>query len=66
MKIDHEVSKCAIEAGDEIEHVREVVDAAADIRAERVAAAKEALVRGTLPLRGKDLVDKMLRHMVQE
>jgi len=74
MKTDQERSKCAIElldedcvvTADDIQCIYDMVKTAPDIREERVAAAKEALARGTLPLRGIDLAHKVLRGMLQE
>ena len=74
MKTDQERSKCAIQlvdencavTADDIQYIHDMVKAAPDIREERVAAAKEALARGTLPLHGIDLADKVLRAMLQE
>lgn len=74
MKTDQERNKCVIQfidencavTADDIQYVHDMAKAAPDIREERVAAAKEALARGTLPLCGIDLADKVLRDMLQE
>ena len=73
MKTDQERNKSAIQfidedcavTADDIQYIQDMVNAAPDIREERVAAAKEALARGTLPLRGIDLANKVLRGMLQ-
>lgn len=75
MKADYSVViKCAGQfvddesddyADDDMQDICDLVKAAPDIRADRVAAAKEALARGTLPLRGTELVDKVIRGMFQ-
>lgn len=45
------------------ERMRQVVDQAPDIRADRVAAARLALKNGTLPLSGAALAEAMLRTL---
>ena len=74
MKTDQERNKsdvqfidenCTVTA-DDIQYIQDMVNAVPDIREERVAAAKEVLARGILPLRGIDLADKVLRNMLQE
>lgn len=74
MKTDYGVIKCAVQfiddesadcSDDSMRDICNLVKAAPDIREDRVAAAKEALARGTLPLRGIALVDKVLRGMLQ-
>lgn len=73
MKADYGILKSAVlffddESADDADEAMadfcEMAKAAPDIREDRVAAAKEALARGTLPLRGTELVDKVLRGML--
>jgi flagellar biosynthesis anti-sigma factor FlgM len=45
----------------DIRRAREVAQAAPEVRAERVEAARRALQNGTLNLNGKDLAGKLLR-----
>ena len=74
MKTDYGVIKRAVQSVDDeradcsddsLQDICDLVKAAPDIREDRVAAAREALAQGTLPLCGKDLVDKVLCSMFQ-
>jgi hypothetical protein len=47
-----------------IEQLRKIVDDAPDIRADRVAAARQALQAAVLELRGEELAEKLLREML--
>jgi flagellar biosynthesis anti-sigma factor FlgM len=47
-----------------IQQLRKIVDAAPEIREDRVAAIKQALQAGLLELRGEELAEKLLREML--
>ncbi len=75
MKADYGIIKSAVQFVDDddadcsdeaMQDVCDMVHAAPDIREDRVAAAKAALAQGTLPLRGMELVDKVLRGIAQD
>ena len=50
----------------ELEGVKKVVELATDIRQERVEAAKLALKKGRLKLRGVDLAEKILADSLNQ
>jgi flagellar biosynthesis anti-sigma factor FlgM len=47
-----------------IQQLRKIIDEAPDIRADRVAAVKQALQAGRLELRGEELAEKLLRELL--
>jgi flagellar biosynthesis anti-sigma factor FlgM len=47
-----------------IQQLRKIVDEAPEIRADRVAAVKQALQAGGLELRGEELAEKLLRDLL--
>ena len=49
-----------------IQQAKQAVEAAPDIREDRVAAVKRALQNGTLTLRGKDLAEKLLGETLRD
>jgi anti-sigma28 factor (negative regulator of flagellin synthesis) len=50
----------------DVQHLRNIVDEAPEIRNDRVAAAKQALQAGTLELRGEELAGKLLRDFLHK
>jgi anti-sigma28 factor (negative regulator of flagellin synthesis) len=50
----------------DMQQLKKIVDQAPEIRADRVAAAKQALQAGTLELRGEELAEKLLRDFLHK
>ncbi len=49
----------------DIQRIKEILAEVPDVRQDKVEAAREALVSGTLNLRGKDLAEKIITDSLQ-